>query len=388
MAGPLFVVPRYGRDIVGGAETLVRGLVTRALGPDIPATVATTCAVDHATWEDVLPPGETREDGARVLRFPVAARDGRLHAALHQRLQAEGRLSYLNELELMGAGVWSPGLQRHLEEHGAEHSHIIFAPYLFGTTFWGVQAHPERSVLLPCLHDEPDAHMECLREPFGAVAGWIFNTAAEERLARRLFRVRRSAVVGAGLDTPDAPAADDFARRNGLGRYLLYAGRLERGKRVDVAVEYTARLIAERGLDLTLVLIGSGSYRAPRRLRDHIVELGYVSEAEKRAAYAGALALVNPSELESLSLVLLEAWREGTPAIVAGGSEVMAEHCARSGGGFTFSDYPEFSAAVAGLFGDAALRRRMGEAGREYVRTEYAWDAVSARLRRFLQPAG
>lgn len=384
MAGPLFVVPRYGRDVVGGAETLVRGLVTRGLGPGADVTVATTCAVDHATWENALPLGETREDGVRVLRFPVAPRDARLHADLHQRLQAHGRLSYLNELELMGAGVWSPDLQRYLEEHGARHSHIIFAPYLFGTTFWGVQAHPERSFLLPCLHDERDAHMECLREPFGSAAGWIFNTRAEERLARRLFRVRRSAVVGAGLDLPDAPAGDDFARRHDLGDYLLYAGRLERGKRVDVAVEYTARLVAERGLDLKLVLIGSGGYRTPKRLRDHVVELGYVSEDDKRAAYAGALALVNPSELESLSLVLLEAWREGTPAIVAAGSEVMAEHCERSGGGLTFSDYPAFAEAVNSLRDDAALRGRMGAAGREYVRTRYAWPVVSARLREFL----
>jgi glycosyltransferase involved in cell wall biosynthesis len=159
---------------------------------------------------------------------------------------------------------------------------------------------------------------------------------------------------------------------------------LERGKRVDIAVEYAARLIAERGLDLKLVLIGSGSYRAPRHLRDVVTELGFVSEDEKRAAYAGALALVNPSELESLSLVLLEAWREGTPAVVAAGSEVMRDHCERSGGGFTFADYPGFAAAVTRLMLDPDLRARMGSDGRDYVRSRYSWSAVRTRLQGFL----
>jgi len=85
----LFVVPRFGRDVVGGAETLVRGLVTRALGPGDQATVATTCAVDHATWRNVLPAGESVEDGIRVLRFPVGARDAERHGRLHGRLQAQ-----------------------------------------------------------------------------------------------------------------------------------------------------------------------------------------------------------------------------------------------------------------------------------------------------------
>lgn len=376
----LFVVPRFGRDVVGGAETLVRGLVTRALGPGDQATVATTCAVDHATWRNVLPAGESVEDGIRVLRFPVGARDAERHGRLHGRLQAQGRLSYLNELELMGASVWSPDLQQYLERSGNDYDAIIFTPYLFGTTYWGVQAHPERSILLPCLHDEPDAHMACLRGPFGAVAGWIFNTPAEERLARRLFRVRAGGVVGVGFDRPATPPRPGFAAERGLGRYLVYVGRLEEGKRVDVAVEYAARFIQERDPDMRLVLVGTGSYRVPRRYRDQVVEVGYLSAENKRSAYAEAVAVVNPSELESLSLVLLEGWLEGTPALVAAGSDVMREHCERSGGGVAFDDYAGFATGLAGILSGDDERRRMGDAGRACVLNEYAWPAVRERF--------
>ncbi|MEQ9093721.1 MAG: glycosyltransferase, partial [Miltoncostaeaceae bacterium] len=191
-------------------------------------------------------------------------------------------------------------------------------------------------------------------------------------------------VVGAGLDPPEGPAPSGFAASHGLGRYLLYAGRLERGKRVDIAVEYAARLITESAPDLRLVLIGSGSYQPPRHLRDRVLRVGYVDDTTKRAAYAEALALVNPSEMESLSLVLLEAWREGTPALVAHGSEVMREHCERSGGGVAFRDYAGFASAVRSLLDDPVRAVAMGAAGRDYVAGEYGWDAVATRFRAVL----
>ena len=376
----LMVVPRFGEGIVGGAETLVRGLATRAGGDGRVIEVATTCAVDHETWRNALPEGESREAGVRVLRFPVGARDGARYGRLHTRLLAEGALSYLEELEMMAAGVWSPRLQGFLEREGRAYDLIVFAPYLFGTTYWGMQVWPERSALIPCLHDEPDAHMRCLRAPVEAAAGCFFNSAGEERLARRLFRIRAGGVVGVGFDPPATPPPPGFAAGHGLGRYLIYAGRLEDAKRVGVAVEHVARFAAARAPDLRLVLAGRGPYRVPRRHRGVVLEVGYLSEQDKRSAYAEAVALVNPSELESLSLVLMEAWLEGTPALVAAGSDVLKEHCERSGGGFAFADAAEFAEGLGRLLDDPALRDRMGAAGRDYALDEYGWPAVRRRF--------
>jgi glycosyltransferase involved in cell wall biosynthesis len=150
---------------------------------------------------------------------------------------------------------------------------------------------------------------------------------------------------------------------------------------VDVVVEHVARFAAREAPDLRLVLIGRGSYRVPRAYRDAVLELGYVSEAEKRALFAEAVALVNPSELESLSVVLLEAWREGTPALVAAGSDVMAEHCARSGAGLTFAGADEFDRALRRLLDDPDAARAMGAAGRDYVLGAYGWPMVRDRFR-------
>jgi len=66
-----FIAPRYGSSVVGGAETLCRLLAENLTANGTPVDVLTTCAVDHFTWADALPPGESVEGGIRVRRFPV-----------------------------------------------------------------------------------------------------------------------------------------------------------------------------------------------------------------------------------------------------------------------------------------------------------------------------
>ncbi|WP_217922569.1 glycosyltransferase family 4 protein [Miltoncostaea oceani] len=378
----VWVVPRYGRDVVGGAETLVRALATRATPPGWTVEVATTCARDHGTWANELPAGAEVVDGVTVRRFPVSPRTAHRYDVLHAAV-LEGRATYLDEVEWLAQSVWSEDLERWLES--TPHDLAILCPYLFGTTIWGTFADADRAAVLPCLHDEPYAHLATVRRMLGRARGCVFNAPAEERLARRLADVRGGGVVGMGFDPPPGPARPGFGEERGLGEYVLYAGRLEEGKRVDVAVDHAVRYARERPGAPRLVLIGSGGYRPPAAAEGVVTRLGYLSEEDKRAAYAGAVALVNPSQLESLSIVLMEAWLEGTPALVAAGSEVMRDHCAASGGGLAFGTYAQYRDALDGLRADPAAARAMGARGREYVLDVYGWTAVA---RRFAEVAG
>jgi glycosyltransferase involved in cell wall biosynthesis len=374
----LWVVPRFGPDVVGGAEILVRGLVQRAMPRGWSSEVATTCALDHFSWRNVLPAGTTRDDGVIVHRFPVGPRDGRRYETLHERI-LDGP-TYAEELEWLSNSVWSPDLGRFLERESRRYDLTVFAPYFFGTTVWGAQVAPERSVLLPCLHDEPYARLRTIRGLLAAVRGCVFNSASEQRLAERLADGVRGGVVGAGFDEPKQPPPGGFARRRGLGPYVVYAGRLEEGKRVDVLVDYAVRYAKERRPAPRLVLIGEGTYMPPPHSRGLVLTVGFVSPQERRAAYAEALALVSASRLESLSLALLEAWLEGTPAVVAVGSDVMREHCERSGGGLLFGSYERYREAIDRLLDEPELRREMGAAGRAYVLEHYSWPSVRQRL--------
>jgi glycosyltransferase involved in cell wall biosynthesis len=380
----LWVVPRFGSATVGGAERLVHGLATRALPDGWSSEIATTCAINNETWENALEPGEFVEEGLVVRRFRVGPRDNNRFWQLHPSILS-GQADYAEELEWLANSVWSPELQRFLEDEGRAYDLILFSPYLFGTTIWGTQVLPERSALIPCLHDEPYAYLATVQRMFRSVRGCLFNSDGEERLARRLHTLDAGGVVGMGFDAPGERPSVRFAEPRGLGSFLLYAGRIEEGKRVDVAVDYAMRYASERPTAPRLALIGQGSYRPPDSAAGVVVKVGFVGEEERRAAYAEALAVVNPSQLESLSLVLMEAWLEGTPCLAAAESEVMRQHCERSGGGFTFDSYESFRDALDRLREDEELRLRMGAAGREYVLETYGWPQVRERFRRTVE---
>jgi hypothetical protein len=62
----VFVTPRYGTQVMGGAETAARQLAEHLNAQTSwRAEVHTTCALDPHTWADELPPGITEINGCR-----------------------------------------------------------------------------------------------------------------------------------------------------------------------------------------------------------------------------------------------------------------------------------------------------------------------------------
>lgn len=374
----LWVVPRYGPQVLGGAETHVRALAERATPDGWSVEVATTCALDHATWENAVPAGRIQVDGVTVHRFPVGPRDAARYERLHRPV-LEGTIDYPGELEWLSQSVTSPDLDAFIEREAGRFDLILCAPYLFGTTVWGAQIAPDRTALMPCLHDEPYARLRTVGAVIESVRGCMFNARAEERFARGLYRVREGGVVGMGFDPPGPVPPAPAGRPD--GDYVVYAGRLEEGKGVHELVEHVMAMRRADPSAPRLLLLGRGGYRVPRESRDHVVTAGFVSEDDKRALIAGSLALVNASRMESMSIVQLEAWAEGVPSVVSAGSAVMADHVAQSGGGLVFADGSAFAEAVRGLAADRAEAARMGARGREWALDVYGWPAVRARFR-------
>ncbi|PYM56655.1 MAG: glycosyl transferase family 1, partial [Candidatus Rokuibacteriota bacterium] len=67
---------------------------------------------------------------------------------------------------------------------GAERDRYWYAfiPYCFGTTWEGALVAPERSLLVPCLHDEPFAYLRWTRRILRTVRRVCFHVAAEQAL--------------------------------------------------------------------------------------------------------------------------------------------------------------------------------------------------------------
>ena len=387
-----FVCPRlHEPGTVGGAETLLHSLAVEAsrLGHEVEFLV--TCAKNHFTWANELPEEAFERDGLRIRRFKVnEGRDVETFQRLQEAICRGQTLSPEEEDAWLRNSVNADGLVAHLLANADAIDRVIAGPYLFGLVEAVSRALPAKTLLAPCLHDEPIARVGRNREMFQRVRGFLFNTEPERRLAHRLFELhpRTDAVVAMGIPPFEAdPRA--FANRTGIaGDYVIYSGRREPLKGTPLLVDYLDCFRQRTGRDVKLVMTGSGEVAVPPSLAPHFHDLGFVSEQEKREAMAGAVAFCHPSVNESLSIVILEAWLAGAPALVHAKGEVLRWQCESSGGGLWFANYPEFETMLLFYLDHRDQAARLAAQGRAYTLRTYSPDAVRARLKQALEEEG
>jgi glycosyltransferase involved in cell wall biosynthesis len=381
------VVPWFGRDTAGGAETQARQLARAIHEQGAPVEVWATTGRDSFAPPDLAhyPEGADTLDGVPIRRFAITPprRDPYLPAPVARRRALLDALPAFpdHELRLLASLVSSDALLEAVASAGAGRR-FLFIPYPFPTSFWGGLLAGERAHLLPCLHDEPYARYSTYRCMFRRARRTLANSSAERDLALRLYDLppERIVVAGEGIDL--APRGDGaaFRARRGLdGPLLMYAGRRDAGKNVPLLLSFVREYWARRGTPLKLMLAGRDPLDLPPALAEIVLDLGYLSMQEKHDAYAAADVYVHPSLIESFSIVLMEAWLQGTPALVHADCAVTREAAEASGGGLAFGEFGEFAAALDLLLADAELRKELGERGRAYVLETCRWEDVARR---------
>jgi glycosyltransferase involved in cell wall biosynthesis len=383
----LLVANRYGEGVAGGAEQVLSELGLGLRGRGWEVDVAASAARDHYTWENEFPEGESIEEGIRVLRFRAEyRRRSRDRQRIGAMIGAGADVPVPDQYRWMNAGVRVPGMYEYLVDHAAEYRAIVLAPYGFWTTFAGAQVAPERTILLPCLHDEPEAYLEIYQPIFEGSRGLWFQTEPEAELARRIFRLpERTAVIGSGIDVPAVYDPEGFRRRHGLpGRFAFYAGRREWGKGwTDLlrGLEHAQTVLPE---PLPLVTCGVGELgRVPAGLQ--VIDVGYLSEQERSDAMAAAFVYLQPSAVESFSRTIMEAWLAGTPVVANAASAVVSWHCQRSQAGLLYRDRYELAECLRLLLERPRLGEAMAARGRRYVLENYRWGGVLERAERLLE---
>jgi glycogen synthase len=178
------------------------------------------------------------------------------------------------------------------------------------------------------------------------------------------------------------------SRRNGDGRLqVLFVGRLERRKGVDVLLDAAAELLPEHP-DVELVLVGKDTenteigetYRESFRRRfggagwaDRVTFAGAVSDEELFQHYADCDVFVAPSRYESFGLVLTEAMAFGKPVVGAragGMREVVDE--GTTGLLAEPGDAESLAVELRKLITEPELRARLGAAAREAFERQFA----------------
>jgi glycosyltransferase involved in cell wall biosynthesis len=383
------VTPRFGAGVVGGSELVMtqiaRGLAERGAVVE----VATTCARDHYTWANEFPPGTSNDGPITVHRFvterPRAA--GRFRS-LQERIHDEKELRLGDELAWVEGRFRVPGLYAWLQENGSRFDAILLSPYLFWTTIFGAAVHPERSVIVPCLHDEPEAQLQVVSALLSDSAGVLFLSEPEHQLGHRIANLpARHAVVGAAVEPPDKYDPEGFRARHGLSRpFVLYAGRREDGKGWRALVNGFGAAVLRHDIPFDLVTAGVGIPYIPEAVADRVIDIGYLDDDELPNAFAAADAYLQPSRNESFSRTIMEAWLAGTPVIATSGSEVVDWHCERSGGGLTYGDSFELAQCLLYLAASPRSAKALAARGREYVLANYQWPIVLDSIGAFLAP--
>jgi glycosyltransferase involved in cell wall biosynthesis len=215
------------------------------------------------------------------------------------------------------------------------------------------------------------------------------SESSRQDLVARGVAAERVRVILPGIRQPEghADAVETRAQR------VVYVGRLEPYKRIDVLLRAMAR-IAPRFPDAEIAIAGRGSARpALERLASELglAErtrfLGFVSDAERDALLAASRVCVCPSLKEGFGLTVVEANALGTPVVAsdAPGLRDSVRH-GETGLLAAAGDVVAFATQIAALLEDDALARELGAQARAWAR-RFDWDLAADAMAEALETA-
>jgi len=165
------------------------------------------------------------------------------------------------------------------------------------------------------------------------------------------------------------------------GRYILFLGRFS----VEKNCELLIRAYEQMDTPVKLVLAGGSSHSEAysRRLRQHQSDkvriLDWVSGEALDELLTNAMLFVLPSDLEGLSLALLDAMGAGVCVLA---SDIPENRELVDGSGFTFrhGDRDDLERMLRLLIAEPEIRQAAANKARERVWEHYLWGRVAREI--------
>jgi glycosyltransferase involved in cell wall biosynthesis len=172
--------------------------------------------------------------------------------------------------------------------------------------------------------------------------------------------------------------------------HLLFVGRLVHQKGLDLLFPALGKLT---DLPWELTVIGDGPQRglleglaARLSIADRVRFAGWQRGADLDCHYRESNLFILPSRHEGMPNVVLEAMASGLPVLatrIAGSEELVLP--GMTGELVAPENKTALEEALRPLLMDASLRRRLGDAGRQRVVTEFTWASVARQYLNLLQ---
>jgi glycosyltransferase involved in cell wall biosynthesis len=165
------------------------------------------------------------------------------------------------------------------------------------------------------------------------------------------------------------------------GRYVLFLGRFSPEKGCHLLV----RAFELIETDVKLVMAGASSYcdEYSRELRTHASEkirmLDWISGETLDELLTNAMIFVLPSELEGLSLALLDAMGAGLCVLT---SDIPENREVVDGAGFTFrtGDAEDLAQRLQFLIANPGLRSAAADQARKKIEEQYQWHNIARQI--------
>lgn len=169
------------------------------------------------------------------------------------------------------------------------------------------------------------------------------------------------------------------------GKYLLFLGRFSPEKGCHLLVEAFEQLQTQLQTDVKLVMAGASSYcdDYSRRLRTHASDririLDWVSGDTLDELLTNAMIFVLPSDLEGLSLALLDAMGAGLCVLT---SDVPENREIVDGAGFTFErgNAADLADRLHFLIANPAVRDAAGRTAKKRIQNHYGWQKIATDI--------
>ena len=290
----------------------------------------------------------------------------------------------------------------HLEKLHNEHYDIIHIQTPFVAHYLGIKL--SRLLNIPCIETYHTFFEEYLHHyiPFvpkaimGSVArrfsrhqgnsldGMVVPSRPMMEVLRGYGVTTHAEVIPTGLEPESfVPGnGDDFRGKYGIAQdrpMLLFVGRVAHEKNIGFLLRVVDRVRKDIP-EVLLLIAGAGPAREGLEheagklgLAENVMFIGYLDRhTELNRCYRSADIFVFSSRTETQGLVLLEAMAQGVPVVSI--AEMGTRDVLREGAGVWIAEEePEdFSGKVIMMLGDAGVRTRLGEAGREYAQ---GWSA-------------
>jgi glycosyltransferase involved in cell wall biosynthesis len=380
----IIVTPWFER-FAGGAELLARGMARELNQRGVSTMVFTTCSLSpyDSWWEDHYAPGVHEVAGIETRRFATDKLRTRYEAAVGKLHRGED-LNASDQQDFFTYGINSSALLDALAEYVDGDHEILALPYFHGLTHSAINRYPGKISLIPCFHDEPQFYWGATETLLRNAKLIFFNSLEEKQMTIKQYgqrvgrRIVESVVAGVGIELSGSGDEKKGNFRRLPDSYFVYAGRKETGKNVRLLCQWFTSYAEQFHPETKLVLIGGGDGSLVPS-NDHFVDLGFVSEPMKQHILSHSKGVINLSEKESFSIVMMEGWLLGVPAVVSANCAVTKNHVTRCNGGLYVANSEEFAMALKYLEDNETVRETLAANGHQYVSGTFSFDAVLSK---------